>query len=90
MSKILTYLGRYVCINDPQKTVEVFRGFESTNVSISGMDDTSFDPVMKSSGQDIFDEGIWVRCNNGVEIDFRKNGLVLRQTDGQLLEFKKK
>jgi hypothetical protein len=90
MSKILSYLGRYVCMQDPLKTIEVFRGFESTNVSISGMEDTAFDPTVKNPGQDIFDDDFWVHCNNGIEINFRKNGLLLKKSNGELIEYKKK
>jgi hypothetical protein len=90
MAKILSYLGRYVCINDPLKTIEVYRGFESTTVSISDLGNTQFEKILKTPDQDIFDEDVWVRCANNMEIDFRKNGLILKLADGSLIEYKKK
>jgi hypothetical protein len=90
MSKILSYLGRYVCTHDPQKTIEVFRGFESTTVSFSDLGDTQFERILKKPEEDIFDENVWVKCADGNEIDFRKNGLLLKNINGELIEYKKK
>jgi hypothetical protein len=90
MAKLLSYLGKYVCGDDPLKTIEVYRGFESTTVSISDLGSTQFEEILKTPDQDIFDEGVWVRCANMMEIDFRKNGLILKLTDGSLIEYKKK
>jgi hypothetical protein len=90
MAKILSYLGRYVSLENPLNTIEVFRGFESTSVTISDLGTTQFEEVLKTSEQDIFDEGVWVRCLNKAEIDFRKNGLILKKPDGTIVEYKKK
>jgi hypothetical protein len=90
MAKILSYLGRYVCADNPLKTIEVFRGFESTTVSFSDIGNTQFDEIIIKPGQDIFDDGVWVRCVNKTELDFRKEGLILKSTDGKLVEYKKK
>jgi hypothetical protein len=90
MAKILSYLGRYVSLENPLNTIEVYRGFESTSVSFSDMGTTQFEEVLKTSEQDIFDDGVWVRCENKAEIDFRKNGLILKKSDGTIVEYKKK
>lgn len=90
MAKILSYLGRYVCVGDPLKTIEVFRGYESITVSISDIGDTSLEPVMRKIDQDFFDEEVWTQCSNGVEIDFRRNGLILKKPNGDQIEYRKK
>jgi hypothetical protein len=90
MSKILSYLGRYVAVDDPQKTIEVFRGFQSINVSFSDLGDTQLDDMLKTSFQDIFEEGVWVQCANKAELDFRKNGLILKTPDGMYAEYRKR
>jgi hypothetical protein len=90
MAKILSYLGKYASISDPLKTIEVYRGFESTTVSLSDFGNTEFEEIVKNPEQDIFDDDVWVRCKNKIEIDFRKSGLIMKFPDGRIVEYKKK
>ncbi len=90
MAKILSFLGRYICVDDPRRTIEVYRGFESVNVSFSDLGDTQLEDIKNNPGLDIFEDDVWVKCANAVEIDFRKDGLILKTTDGNLLKYKKR